>query len=133
MSAWERSDFIPRHFTAGNLHAERCDIPQLEGLFDLGMTFLEDPAGAGVLGVVSHDRDLFRPDTADAGLDHNSDQLPALWERHPAATGRRSRRGRRSHRGGRTCDQRPDAIAARFLRILAQGTAEPRQSVARLN
>lgn len=65
MSAWERSDFIPRTFAAGDLHAERCDIAQLDGLFDLGITFLEDRDGQSIFGALSHNCDLFTPPTVD--------------------------------------------------------------------
>jgi hypothetical protein len=69
MAAWERSDFIPRHFAAGGLHAERCDIPQLQGLFDLGLTFLEDPAGSAIFGALSHDSDRIGEAAATAIAD----------------------------------------------------------------
>jgi hypothetical protein len=65
MSAWEHSDFIPRYFAAGGIRAERCDIPQLDGLYDAGLTFLEDVDTQAIGAGLSWNRDLFRPETID--------------------------------------------------------------------
>jgi hypothetical protein len=65
MSAWEHSDFIPRRFTAAGIRAERCDIPQLDGLYDAGLTFLEDVDTQAIGAGLSYSRDLFTPETID--------------------------------------------------------------------
>lgn len=65
MSAWEHSDFIPRRFAAAGIRAERCDIPQLDGLYDAGLTFLEDVDTQAIGAGLSYNRDLFRPATID--------------------------------------------------------------------
>lgn len=65
MSAWERGDFIPRHFAAGDYRAERCDIPQLSGLYDLGLTFLEAADRRSIMVALSYNRDLFTAATAE--------------------------------------------------------------------
>jgi hypothetical protein len=65
MSAWEHSDFIPRRFAAAGICAERCDIPQLDGLYDAGLTFLEDVDTHAIGAGLSFNRDLFRPATID--------------------------------------------------------------------
>lgn len=66
MSAWEHSDFIPRRFVVGGIRAERYDIPQLDGLYDVGLTFLEDVDTRAIGAGLSYNRDLFRPTTIEA-------------------------------------------------------------------
>lgn len=66
MSAWERGDFIPRHFAAGDTRAERCDIPQLSGLYEIGLTFLEDAERSSITVALSYNRDLFTAATAES-------------------------------------------------------------------
>jgi hypothetical protein len=65
MSAWEHSDFIPRRFAAGGIRAERCDIPQLDGLYDAGLTFLEDVDTQAIGAGLGYSRDLFTAATIE--------------------------------------------------------------------
>jgi amino acid adenylation domain-containing protein/non-ribosomal peptide synthase protein (TIGR01720 family) len=63
MFALERNDLIPKHFVAGNYSAQQGEIAQMEGQFDLSLTWYEDLDNKPLSGVLSYNPDLFEPAT----------------------------------------------------------------------
>jgi len=65
--AYEDDKLLPRHFAAAGISAERLDLPQMEGQFDLTLTLVD----AGSLGGrLSYDRALFDADTVRRMVGH---------------------------------------------------------------
>jgi amino acid adenylation domain-containing protein/non-ribosomal peptide synthase protein (TIGR01720 family) len=70
MFALERHDLIPKRFSADNYYAQRRNIAQMEGQFDLSLTWFEDVDGKPLSGVLSYNSDLFKPATMARMTEH---------------------------------------------------------------
>jgi len=85
MFAMERHDLIPRHFSADNMSAQRRDIAQMEGQFDISLTWSEDTDGKPLSGILNYNRDLFSPATIERMAGHFEVLLTAIID-HPEQT-----------------------------------------------
>jgi amino acid adenylation domain-containing protein len=70
MFALERNDLIPKTFAASDYVAQRRDIAQMAGQFDLSLTIAEEVEGKPLVGIWSYNRDLFELATVARMAEH---------------------------------------------------------------
>ena len=70
MFALELNDLIPGYFSAKEYVARRYDVAQMEGQFDLSLTFSEEADGKALLGNWRYNRDLFQSTTIARMAEH---------------------------------------------------------------
>jgi len=68
--ALERDDLIPRTFSANGLIAQRLELAQMEGQFDLALTFSDSDDGKALSAAWSYNTDLFKEATIARMAEH---------------------------------------------------------------
>jgi amino acid adenylation domain-containing protein len=68
--ALERDDLIPKQFSANGLLAERLELAQMEGQFDLSLTFSDSDDGKALSAAWSYNTDLFTEATIARMAEH---------------------------------------------------------------
>lgn len=68
--ALERDDLIPKHFSANGLLAQRLELAQMEGQFDLSLTFSDSDDGNTLSAAWSYNTDLFTETTVARMAEH---------------------------------------------------------------
>jgi len=70
MFALERDDLIPKAFSANGLIAQRLELAQMEGQFDLTLTFSDSDDGKTLSAAWAYNRDLFTEATIARMAEH---------------------------------------------------------------
>jgi amino acid adenylation domain-containing protein len=70
MFALAQEDLFARQFIAGQTQATRRDLAQMEGQFDVLLTWFDSEDGETLTGTLSYNRDLFKPETIQKMAQH---------------------------------------------------------------